>query len=115
VVEMKKESEAVRLRIYMGESDEYGGKHLYAYLLEKLKKEGYAGATVMRGLGGFGKTSHMHTASILRLSIDLPIILEVVDHAGKMEEFKRFLDGIGISGLITEEKVKVIAYEGKKK
>ena len=76
---MRKESEAILLRIFIGESDKYEGKLLYKYLLELFKQEGLAGATVLRGIAGFGKSSRLHTTSILRLSTDLPIVIEVAD------------------------------------
>ena len=74
---MKRESTAILLRIFIGESDRYKGKPLYAYIVEMLKAEGIAGATVFRGIMGFGKQSRIRTVSILRLSIDLPILIEV--------------------------------------
>ena len=112
---MKKESEAILLRIFIGESDEHKGKKLYTYLIEMLKKEGIAGATVLRGIAGFGKTSHIHTTSILRLSTDLPIVVEITDKKENIARIKPKLDGIIKEGLITEEKVKIIFYEGNGK
>ncbi len=112
---MKKETEATLLRIFIGESDKYEGKPLYKYLLEFFKEEGLAGATALRGMAGFGKSSHFHTTSILRLSTDLPIVIEVADRQEKIEQVKAKLDGIIQEGLITEEKVKIILYEGSKK
>ncbi len=79
------------------------------------KKEGLAGATVLRGIDGFGKSSHYHTTSILRLSTDLPIVIEVADTKEKIDRLKPKLDGIVSEGLITEEKVKFILYEGNDK
>lgn len=108
---MKREDEAILLRIFIGESDRYEGKPLYRYLVEFFKKEGLAGATVLRGILGFGKTSIIHTASVLRLSTDLPIVVEVVDKKEKIERIKPKLVDIVKEGLITEEKVKVIFYE----
>lgn len=107
---MKREKEATLLRIFIGEADEYDGKKLYLHILELLKKQGIAGATVLRGISGFGRKSVLHTASILRLSSDLPIVIEVVDEDEKIEEIKKELDEIIKEGLITEEKVKVIFY-----
>ncbi|GBE56198.1 MAG TPA: DUF190 domain-containing protein [Euryarchaeota archaeon] len=111
---MKKESEAVLLRIFIGESDTYGGKPLYKYLVEMFRKEGLAGITVLRGIEGFGKTSIIHTTSILRLSTDLPIVVEAVDSREKIEAIKEKLDEVIKEGLITEETVKIILYKGKK-
>ncbi len=112
---MKKESEAILLRIFIGESTMYEGKHLYKYLVEFFKKEGLAGATVLRGIDGFGKSSHPHTTSILRLSTDLPIVVEVADTREKIDAIKPRLDEIITEGLVTEEKVKIILYEGNDK
>ncbi|NIS38182.1 DUF190 domain-containing protein [Candidatus Saccharibacteria bacterium] len=112
---MKKETEAVLLRIFIGEEDQYKGKPLYKYLVELFRKEKLAGATVLRGILGFGKTSHIHTTSILRLSSDLPIVIEVADKPENIERIKPLLDDIIEEGLITEEKVKIILYEGNKK
>ena len=109
---MKKESEAILLRIFIGETDEYKGKKLYEYIVRMLKREGVAGATVLRGIEGFGKSSHLHTTSILRLSTDLPIVIEVTDERDKIEEIKPKLDEMITEGLITEKKVKIISYEG---
>lgn len=112
---MRKESEAILLRIFIGEDDKYDGKPLYKHLLEFFKKEKMAGVTVLRGIDGFGKTSHLHTTSILRLSSDLPIVIECVDKKENIDKIKPMLDTIIKEGLITEEKVKIILYEGNKK
>jgi len=110
---MKKESDAVLLRIFIGESDKYNGVPLSKYLVEFFKKEGLAGATVLRGISGFGKSSKLHTTSILRLSDDLPIVVEVVDRKENIERVKPKLDDVIEEGLITEEEVKIILYEGR--
>ncbi len=109
---MNKESDAVLLRIFIGESDTYDGKPLYKYLVETFRKEGLAGATVLRGIDGFGKTSRVHTTSILRLSTDLPIVIEVADKKENIDRIKPKLDGMIKEGLITEEKVRIILYGG---
>ena len=109
---MKKESEAILLRIFIGESDKYEGKPLHKYLVDLFRKEGLAGATVLRGIAGFGKSSHLHTTSILRLSSDLPIVIEVADKKENIERIKPRLDEVIEQDLITEEKVKIILYEG---
>jgi uncharacterized protein len=111
---VKKESDAILLRIFIGESDKFEGKPLSKYLVEFFKQEGLAGATVLRGISGFGKTSKLHTTSILRLSDDLPIVIEVVDRKENIERVKPRLGEIIEEGLITEEEVKIIFYEGKK-
>ena len=105
---MRKESDAILLRIYICESDKYGGIPLSRYLVELFKKDGLAGATVLRGIGGFGKSSKLHTTSILRLSDDLPIVVELVDRKENIERIKPKLDKVIEEGLITEEEVKVI-------
>jgi PII-like signaling protein len=109
---MKREEEAVLLRIFIGESDKYRGKPLYQYLLEMLRREGLSGATVFRGIAGFGKKSVLQTTSILRLSADLPIVIEVVDTREKIERIKPIIDEAVKEGLVTEEKVRVFLYEG---
>ena len=109
---MKKESEAVLLRIFIGEEDRHEGKALYKYLVEWFREEGLAGTTVLRGITGFGKTSHIHTTTILRLSTDLPIVIEVADKRENIERIKPKLEGIIEKGLITEEKIKIVYYEG---
>ncbi|GJL79725.1 MAG: hypothetical protein NPINA01_27140 [Nitrospinaceae bacterium] len=112
---MKKESEAILLRVFIGESDKYDGKPLYKYLINLFSREGLAGATVLRGIAGFGKSSHLHTTSILRLSTDLPIVIEVADKKENIERIKPLLDEVIEQGLITEEKVKIVLYEGNQK
>jgi uncharacterized protein len=110
---VKKESDAILLRIFISESDKFEGKPLSKYLVEFFKKEGLAGATVLRGISGFGKTSQLHTTSILRLSDDLPIVIEVVDRKENIERVKPRLGEIIEEGLITEEEVKIVFYQGK--
>ena len=107
---MKKESEAILLRIFIGESDEYKGKKLYKHIIEILKKEDIAEAIVLRGITGFGTRSRVHTTSILRLSTDLPIVIEVTDTKDNIEKVKPLLSSIIKKGLITEEKVNIIFY-----
>jgi PII-like signaling protein len=108
---MKRESTAILLRIFIGESDHYKGKPLYVHIVEMLKAEGIAGATVFRGIMGFGKNSLIHTVSILRLSNDLPILIEVSDLEENIDRIRPKLDEIITQGLITEEKVKIIFYD----
>jgi len=106
---MKKESDAILLRIFISESDKYEGKPLSKYIVEFFKQEGLAGATVLRGISGFGKTSQLHTTSILRLSDDLPIVIEVVDRKENIDRVKPRLGKIVKEGLITEEEVKIVS------
>jgi hypothetical protein len=82
--------------------------------VEWFRKEGLAGTTVLRGITGFGKTSHIHTTTILRLSTDLPIVIEVADKRENIERIKPKLEGIIKKGLITEEKIKIVYYEASK-
>lgn len=108
---MRKEERAVLLRIFIGESDKYDGKPTYQYLLQEFKKLKLAGATVLRGIAGFGKKSyHIQTTSVLRLSSDLPVIIEVVDTEEKIAQIKPLLDKVVKEGLITEEKVTIYFY-----
>ena len=112
---MRKESEAVLLRIFIGESDKYEGKPLYKYIVEYLRKNHYSGVTVLRGISGFGKASKVHTSDILTLSSDLPVVIEIVDTPERIEELKEHFDENGMIGsaLITQEKIKVIQYGTK--
>ncbi|NOZ77548.1 MAG: DUF190 domain-containing protein [Euryarchaeota archaeon] len=109
---MELEREGVRLRIYIGEADRYKGKPLYKYLVETMRSEGICGATVIRGLTGYGKASRIHSPSILRLSTDLPIVVEVVARRENIERLKPWLKEVVTEGLITEEKVNVVFYGG---
>jgi len=101
------------LRIFIGEQDRWEGKPLYEAIVVLARKEGMAGATVVKGCMGFGRKSHMHTAKILRLSEDLPIIIEIVDSEEKINKFLPQLDNMVKEGLITLEKVNVIVYRGE--
>ncbi len=101
---------ATLLRIFLGESDRHGHQPLYEVIVVEAKKAGLAGATVLRGPMGFGHSSHLHTAKILRLSVDMPIIVEIVDAEEKIQAFLPVLDGMMGSGLVTLEKVRVLRY-----
>ncbi len=107
---MKLPSEAELLRIFIGENDKHGGRPLYEVIVESARKRGMAGATVLRGLLGFGAHSRIHTSKILRLSEDLPILIEIVDEPRRIAEFLPELDSMILEGLITIEKVRVFAY-----
>ena len=100
------------LRIYVGESDRHGHHPLYEAIVLKAREAGLAGATVLRGVMGFGKNSILHTAKILRLSEDLPMVVEIVDSLEKVEKFLPLLDEMISDGLVTIEKVKAIQYNG---
>ena len=102
--------EAVLLRIFIGESDRWQGRPLYEAIVLKAREIHLAGATVLRGPMGFGKTSRLHTAKILRLSFDLPMIIEIVDSEEKINAFLPTLDEMMKGGLVTLEKVRVVHY-----
>lgn len=102
--------EGYLLRVFIGESDRHGQHPLYEAIVLKAREEGLAGATVTRGVMGFGKHSILHTAKILRLSEDLPLIIEIVDSLEKIEKFLPVLDRIITDGLVTLERVRVIHY-----
>jgi len=98
------------LRIFLGESDRWEHKPLYEAIVLKAREMHLAGATVLRGPMGFGKTSRLHTAKILRLSMDLPLVIEIVDTEEKISSFLPLLDKMMKGGLVTLEKVRVIDY-----
>ena len=100
----------VLVRIFIGESDKWHHQSLYLALLERLRKEGFAGATVFHGTSGFGARSVLHTMNILRLSEDLPIVVEVVDTEEHVERLIPILDEMVNEGLVTMEKVRVLKY-----
>ncbi|HET7791020.1 MAG TPA: DUF190 domain-containing protein [Gemmatimonadales bacterium] len=102
--------ERTLMRIFIGESDKYQGKPLYEVLLERLRGKGLAGATVLRGVAGFGASSKVHTDKILRLSLDLPLIIEVVETEEVIQRVLPDLDEMIGGGLITLERAKVIMY-----
>jgi PII-like signaling protein len=102
--------DAVLLRIYFGEDDKFERRPLHEAIVLKAREMQLGGATVLRGHIGFGHSSHIHTAKILRLSQDLPIVVELVDSQEKIEAFLPVLDGMMTSGLITMEKVQVLQY-----
>ncbi|MBI3851401.1 MAG: DUF190 domain-containing protein [Verrucomicrobia bacterium] len=106
--------EAVLLRIFIGESDRWEHKPLYEAIVLKAREAHLAGATVLRGPMGFGKSSRLHTAKILRLSMDLPMVIEIVDSEEKIQAFLPTLDAMMGGGLLTLEKVKVIDYRAGK-
>lgn len=96
---------ALLLRIFFGEDDRHDGRPLYEAIVLAARERGLAGATVLRGAMGFGHSSRLHTAKILRLSEDLPLVVEIVDSAEKINEFLPVLDGLMGTGLVTLEKV----------
>ncbi len=113
---MKLPEEGMLLRIFIGESDRFEGKALYEQIVLKARELNLAGVTVLRGIMGFGAHSHLHTAKILRLSEDLPVIIEIVDTEENLNRIMPFLDETVEEGLITLEKARVIKYRhGNKK
>jgi PII-like signaling protein len=104
--------DAILLRIFIGESDRWEHKPLYEAIVLKAREMHLAGATVLRGPMGFGKSSRLHTAKILRLSVDLPLVIEMVDGEEKIQSFLPVLDKMISGGLVTMEKVKVLEYRG---
>jgi PII-like signaling protein len=107
---VKLEGQGLLVRIYIGESDRWNGRPLYQQIVELLRKRGIAGATVLRGIEGFGAKAHLHTTRILRLSEDLPVLIEVVDQEERLRAILPELDAMVADGLITLERVEVIAY-----
>src|SRR3954447_10154655 len=104
--------QAVLLRIFIGEDERFGTSPLYEAIVLKARELHLAGATVLRGSMGFGKSSRLHTAKILQLSMDLPLVIEIVDSEEKIQAFLPVLDKMMGGGLITLEPVKVIDYRG---
>lgn len=107
---MKLPVDAELLRIFVGESDKRGGRPLYELIVEEARREGMAGATVLRGFLGFGANSRIHTSKILRLSEDLPIIIEIVDKTERIEALLPKLEEWIEEGLVTRERVQVLVY-----
>ena len=103
-------NDAVLLRIFIGENDRADHLPLYEAIVLKAREMHLAGATVLRGPMGFGKSSRLHTSKIIRLSMDLPLVIEIVDSEEKINEFLPVLDGMIGGGLVTLEKVKVVHY-----
>ena len=107
---MRIEGEGQLLRIFIGDSDRWEGRPLHEAILLAAREAGLAGATVLRGMAGFGASSRIHTTKILRLSEDLPIVIEIVDRAEKIQAILPVLDRMVTEGMITLERVQVIAY-----
>jgi hypothetical protein len=105
--------DASLLRIFIGERDEYEGQPLFKVIVLRAREHHLAGATVFRGPMGFGRSSHLHTSGILRLSFDLPIVIEIVDTEEKIQSFLTHIEGVLGPGLVTLERVQAIFYKGK--
>ena len=112
---MKLEGTGTLLRIFVGESDQWHGKPLFESIVLAARKHGLAGATVLRGPMGFGASSIIHSAKIVRLSSDLPIVVEIVDTEAKIHDFLPILDEMVTEGMITLETVQVLRYRGRER
>jgi uncharacterized protein len=108
------DGEQMLIRIFVGESDRWKKRPLADALVERLRQAGFAGATVFRGVAGFGAHSVLHTANLLRLSQDLPIVVEVVDTEAQTQELLAILDEMVPEGLVTMEKVRVLKYAARR-
>jgi len=104
------EGEGKLLRLFIGESDTWHGRPLYQAIVERVRKEGLAGATVLRGIEGFGADSHLHTSRILRLSEDLPVVIEIVDTPERIDRVVPILDEMVAEGMLTLERVQIVSY-----
>src|SRR5437879_5538963 len=109
---MRLEGPGTRLSIFCGESDRHGHQALATAIVERAREEGLAGATVLRGIEGFGANSHLHTSRILSLSDDLPILIQIVDREDRIDAFLPTLDEMLGEGLVTTEDVHVVVYRG---
>jgi uncharacterized protein len=112
---MKLEGEGKLLRLFIGESDTWHGKPLYQAIIERVRKEGLAGATVIRGIEGFGADSRLHTSRILRLSEDLPVVIEIVDTPDQIDRVVPILDEMVGEGMLTLERVQIVSYRSSGK
>ncbi len=110
---MELSQDALLLRIFIGEKDEYEGQPLFKALVLKARELHLAGATVFRGPLGFGRSSHLHSSGILRLSFDLPMVIEIVDTEEKVQSFVAQIESMVGGGLITVERVQAIFYKGR--
>jgi len=104
------EGERTLMRIHIGERDKWEGRPLYEELIELFRREGFSGVTILRGVAGYGSSSRLHTEKILRLSQDLPIVVEVVEYPDRIEKILPRLDAMIGGGLVTLERVRVILY-----
>ena len=102
------------LRIFIGESDKHDGLSLYEWIIRQARQHGMAGATVLRGIAGFGAASRIHTTNILRMSLDLPIIVEIVDTQERIDSFIPIIDTVVKEGLVTVEKAHIKLYRANK-
>ncbi|MDA3949761.1 MAG: DUF190 domain-containing protein [Spirochaeta sp.] len=106
--------DAVRLTIYVGETDHFHGTPMYEAIVRRAREHGLAGATVLHGILGYGKASTVHVARILRLSEDLPVTIDIVDSRERIESFLPIVDSIVTNGLVTTEAIRVVLYRHDK-
>jgi PII-like signaling protein len=109
---VKSEGEGTLVRVFIGENDSWGGKPLSEAIVLRAREAGLAGATVVRGVEGYGASSRLHTTRLLELSSDLPIVIEIVDETARIDAFLPTLDEVVGDGLITTERVHVVTYRG---
>jgi uncharacterized protein len=109
---MRIDGPALLVRIYVGEADRHDGHPLYQAIVAFLRDRGIAGATVFRGIEGYGANARLHTTRLLRLSEDLPVLIEVVDREDRIREILPELDAMVVDGLVTLERIEVVAYRG---
>jgi PII-like signaling protein len=107
------EGRGERLTIFVGETDQYHHRPLYTEIVERAQQAGLAGATVLRGIEGFGASSHIHTTRILRLSEDLPVVIVIVDQSDRIDTFLPTLDELITEGLIVREDIDIVSYRGR--
>jgi uncharacterized protein len=107
------DGDALELRILIGEADRWDGRPLHEAILARLMERGMAGATVLRGIEGFGRNAHLHTSKLLRLSEDLPILIDVIDSAARIRAILPELDEMVADGLVTVHAVEVVLYRGR--
>jgi uncharacterized protein len=110
---MKLEGFGERLTIYIGETDQHHHRPLYTEIVERAHRAGLAGATVLRGIEGYGASSHIHTTRILRLSEDLPVVIVIVDIAERIDAFLPQLDDLITEGLVVRERIDIVSYRGR--
>jgi hypothetical protein len=110
---MKLNGPGERLTIYIGETDQFNRRPLYTEIVERAHHAGLAGATVMRGVEGYGASSHIHTTRILRLSEDLPVVIVIVDQKERIDAFLPVLDELITEGLIVREDIEIVSYRGR--
>lgn len=104
--------EQVLVRVFIGESDKWYGRPLYMALIERLRQEGFAGATIVHGIAGFGARSLLHTSHLLRLSEDLPVLIEIVEKEAELDRLKSILEGMLTKGLVTVDRVQAFHFVG---